>query len=200
MARIDWMKIGGGLLGDIARFPRFTAPGPAGGARAVLIGGSHADDVLGPEVLRAVYKEAKQGGLGLELVGWPVLPGSYGAVPRGGGHASGLSARIDAVVENSYPGADAVIHLVSPGDEMEAAPYALVPSRHRFPDDAAYERSVALAAALGTSYGIEDRDPHGLEAAAARTGVPVVRVVAGVRRSAGKEQRADLRQRLGWML
>lgn len=198
MTRLEWLTIGDGLLGDAFLLPRFIVRGRRGAPRVVLVSGFRSDDVLGPEVLRALYKEAGQWELGCELVGWPLLPSSY-LGGEGRGRADGLRERIDEVVGESHAGADAVIHLTSP-EETEASPYAIVPSRKAFPVAGTFERSAALAATSGAVYTIEEQPLSRLGLAAARAGVPFVQVVAGARVATTRALRSDLRRRLGWML
>lgn len=197
----EWITIGDGVLGESVRIPRFSSRGRASTPRVVLVSGFRPDDVLGPEVLRAIYRELDEGVLDWELVGWPLLPSRY--LSRGAeavlGNSDGVSSLVEQLIVESYEGAHAVIHLTSPA-ETEAAPYAVIPPREAFPHDAAFDSSARLAAALDSVYAIRDVRPSALGSAAARKGIPFVEIVAGVRGSATRELRSELRQRLGQVL
>lgn len=201
-ANLEWLTRGKENLGTSHRFPRFTLSNGEGSPTIVLVSGVHAQDVLGPEVLRAMYKEGASSGSGASLVGYPFVPD-----PHSSTSVSPSSTRqIEQRVVDSLRSADGLVLLESPEEDMEATPYAAVPARTRFGSEGAFDQSVEMARALGTHYLIETGYEDGatlaarLSRTAARAGVPTVRIVAGQLRSATKALRAELRERLGRVL
>lgn len=210
MTRLEWLSFGSEVLGHVVRIPRLDSGGSLDGVRAVLLSGFTSDEVLGPEVLRALFKARSGLDEGCGLTGWPLLPldelagaaraSAYTSAPGDGNVACGISAQLARAIEESMAGASAMISLSSPGAEMQATPYAVVPTRSFFSSERAHRRSLELAAALGTVYAVSEVGVSPLERSAAERGIPVLRIVAGLQRVATKTQRDDLKDRMGRVL
>ncbi|MGW6172265.1 hypothetical protein ACWF5H_02115 [Arthrobacter sp. NPDC055138] len=178
---LEWVTFGSGVLGDQRRVLRFTIDGAASVLRAVVISGTQDSDVLGPEVLRALYKAGETDVPSVNVTSWPLLPD----VTDRAASPAHVAADRD-VVE-----ADVVIRLDSPSDGSEVSPYAELPPDAWFADASQRARSERLARAV-ESFVIEGSAP----AEPVPDGAAYVRIVGGAQGHASRAHRDDLMERL----